>query len=84
MRRLLKGLLFAIVAYLVVAVLAYLLVQQLSSNTHDRDLEAGMSAVFFFGPIAALIGFVVGVIWGGAPRRSSIAPETEAESDRRQ
>lgn len=68
MRRLGIGLLIGITAYLVAAVLGFLLVLLLSSNTHDRDLEAAMSGAFVFGPLAALIGFVVGVIKGGARR----------------
>lgn len=73
MRRFGMGLLFAIAAYLVAAVLGYMLVQLLSSNPHDRDLEAGMTGAFVFGPLAALVGFVVGVIKGGARPAPAVA-----------
>ncbi len=45
----------------------------LSSNSHDRDLEAAMAGAFVFGPLAALVGFVVGVIKGGARPASAVA-----------
>lgn len=56
------GVLWAIGAYGVAAVFGYLLVMQYSTNTHDRQMEAGMTAAFFFGPVAAVIGFIVGFI----------------------
>jgi hypothetical protein len=59
------GLLFGIVGYIIAAVASYFLILQLSSNMHDRSVEAGMTSAFFFGPIGALIAFVVGVIRGG-------------------
>jgi hypothetical protein len=65
MKRFGIGLLWAVAGYLVVAVASYFLVLQLSSNTHDRSVEAAMTSVFFFGPIGAVIAFVVGFIRGG-------------------
>jgi len=59
------GLLFAIGGYFAAAVLGYFLVQWFSSNTHDRSVEAGMTSVFFFGPIGAVLAFVAGLIRGG-------------------
>lgn len=52
-------------AGIVSAVVGYCLVLQQSSNAHDRDLEAAMTSVFVFGPIAGIIAFVVGVVRGG-------------------
>jgi len=65
MKRFGIGLLWAVAGYLVVAVASYFLVLQLSSNTHDRSVEAAMTSVFFFGPIGAVIAFVIGLIRGG-------------------
>ena len=65
MRRFRFALLFGIVGYLVAAAAGYFLVGQLSSNVHDRSVEAAMTSTFVFGPLGALAGFVVGFIRGG-------------------
>jgi hypothetical protein len=70
------GLLFGIVGYIIAAVASYVLMLQFSSNTHDRSVEAGMTSAFFFGPIGALIAFVVGVIRGG---RRAAAPSDQGK-----
>jgi len=62
LRRLGRGLLWAVAAYLVVAVATYALVMWLSSNVHDRQMEAGMTAAFVTGPLAALLAFVAGLV----------------------
>ena len=46
------------------------LVFLLSSNTHDRSVEAAMTGAFIFGPLAALVGAGVG-FW-----RSKASPPT--------
>ncbi len=51
MRRFCIGLLYAIAAYAFVGTASYFLVMQLSGNTHDREVEAAMTSVFFFGPL---------------------------------
>jgi hypothetical protein len=66
MKRFGIGLLYGIGGYCVSAVAGYFLVLQLSSNSHDRDLEAAMTGAFVFGPIAAIIAFVVGAIRSGS------------------
>jgi len=71
MKRFGMGLLWAVAGYLLVAVASYFLVLQLSSNTHDRSVEAAMTSVFFFGPMGAVIAFVIGFIRGA--RRSGSA-----------
>ena len=73
MKRLGTALLYAIVAYVVAALAGYLLVQQLSSNVHDRAVEAAMTGAFVVGPLGAIVGFVVGLVRGG---RSSAPPQT--------
>ncbi len=68
MRRLGFALAFALGGYLLGAGLGYLLVTNISNNTHDRDLEAAMTGAFFTGPLAAVIGAIVGAVFGGRRR----------------
>ena len=60
MKRFGVGLVWAIGSYVVAAFVGYWLVQGLSSNTHDRSVEAAMTSVFVLGPLGAVIGFIVG------------------------
>jgi uncharacterized membrane protein YeaQ/YmgE (transglycosylase-associated protein family) len=62
LRRVGLGMLWAIPAYLVGAFGGGFLVSLLSSNTHDRSIEAAMTGAFVLGPLAGLIGFVVGAV----------------------
>ena len=55
MRRLGFGILFAAGGYVVGAVLTYFLIGQLSSNTHDRSIEAAMTALSIAGGVLAAI-----------------------------
>ena len=48
--------------YLAGAVVGYFLTTTLSSNSHDKQMEASMTAAFFFGPVAGIIGFIVNFI----------------------
>ena len=77
MRRLAIGALVAFGGYVVAATLGYLLVEGLSTNTHDRSLEAAMTAAFVAGPIGAVVGFVIGFIRGG--RRSPDARTSSSQ-----
>jgi hypothetical protein len=54
--------LWAVGCYLAAAAAGYFLILTMSSNTHDRQMEAGMTAAFFIGPIAAIIGFIVNFV----------------------
>ena len=65
MKRFGIALLFAIVGYLVAAVASYFLIGLLSSNVHDRSVEAAMTSAFVLGPLGAVVGFVVGFIRAG-------------------
>jgi hypothetical protein len=56
------GVLWGIPAYLLGAVGGGTLVSLLSSNTHDRSMEAAMTGAFVLGPLAGLVGFVVGAV----------------------
>ena len=53
----------AVAGYLLGAVGGYFLIATLSSNTHDRSVEAAMTSAFLTGPIGALVGFVAGMIY---------------------
>jgi len=68
MRRFGFGLVFALGGYLVAAVAGYLAISLLSSNTHDRSLEAAMTGAFVFGPLGALAAFIAGFVRGGRSR----------------
>ncbi len=65
MKRFGIALLWGIGGYIVVAVASYFLVMEFSSNRHDREVEAAMTSVFFFGPVGAVLAFIVGIIRGG-------------------
>lgn len=55
----------ALLGYVAVALLGYVLIGQFSTNVHDRQLEAAMTAAFVTGPLGAVIGFIVGFMRGG-------------------
>ncbi|HSQ81417.1 MAG TPA: hypothetical protein VLU54_09830 [Casimicrobiaceae bacterium] len=65
MRRLGIGLLYAIVGYVVVAIAGYFLTDLLSSNAHDRAVEAAMTSALVWGPLGALVAFAVGFVRSG-------------------
>ena len=68
MRTFLFCLLGLIVGYVLGALLCnYAIVMLVTSNSHDRNLEAQMTAAFVGGPIGALIGAIAG--WLLARRR---------------
>ena len=58
-RRLLFGCLWGAASYLAGALTGGLLVTMLSSNTHDKSMEAAMTGAFYTGPLAAVLGFVL-------------------------
>ena len=61
-KRILIGAGWATAAYIVGAFGGGWLVSVLSSNQHDRSIEAAMTGAFVLGPIAGLVGFVVGFL----------------------
>ena len=69
LRRIAFGVVFAAIAYVAAAALGYFLIDALSSNTHDRSLEAAMTSAFVFGPLGAIAGFIGGCIFGRPRRR---------------
>ena len=71
MKRFGVGLLCAVAAYLVSAFAGYWLIELLSSNVHDRSVEAAMTSAFVWGPLGALAGFVGGLVWSSGSRAKS-------------
>jgi uncharacterized membrane protein YeaQ/YmgE (transglycosylase-associated protein family) len=61
-RRIGSGLLWGFVAYLIGAFGGGFLITLLSSNQHDKSLEAAMTGAFVLGPIAAIVGFITGMM----------------------
>ncbi len=59
MKRFGRILIGLVLGYVLGAVLGGLAVYALSTNTHDKGLEIGMTAFFFAGPIGAIVGAVV-------------------------
>lgn len=53
------SLLIAVAAYVIAAVGGYFIIMKLSTNTHDKSMEASMTGAFVLGPIAAIIAFIV-------------------------
>jgi hypothetical protein len=76
LRRLGIGFVCAILSYPIGVVVGMFLVSQCSANMHDRDMEAAMTGAFFFGPVAAVIGFLIGVV-NARPGRAA-APDAES------
>jgi len=64
-RRITLALAFGLAGYAVGAVLGYVLVTSASGNTHDRSVEAAMTAAFVTGPLAAVVSAIIGAIRGG-------------------
>jgi hypothetical protein len=58
-KRLFLAAVIGAVCYAAAAALGGFLISQFSSNTHDRDVEAAMTAIFVLGPMGGLIGFGV-------------------------
>ena len=65
MKRFAIGLLCAVGGYVIAALVGYFLIEWFSSNTHDRSVEAAMTSVFVFGPLGAVVAFIVGLVVGG-------------------
>lgn len=65
MQRLGLALVYAVGGYVLAAGIGYFVIQQFSSNVHDRDLEAAMTGAFVAGPIGAVVAFVIGFVRNG-------------------
>lgn len=60
MKRFAIALLGAIAGFAVFALCGYAAIQLLSSNSHDRGVEAAMTAFLVAGPLGGIIGAFVG------------------------
>ena len=56
------ALLWGVGCYIVAALIGYFLISKLSTNTHDRSMEAAMTAFFLIGPLGAIIGAIVAFV----------------------
>jgi hypothetical protein len=61
-RRLAIALMWAVAGYLLGAFGGGYAISVLSSNSHDRSVEAAMSGAFVTGPIGAVMGALVGAL----------------------
>lgn len=83
MRRWLLSLIAALACYLAGAFGGGARLLALSTNTHDRGLEAAMTGALVFGPAAAVIGFLVALPCAGRRgpgrrgQRTSARPPTD-------
>lgn len=57
------SLLAAVIGYVVGLFGGMVLVNLLSSNTHDRSLEAAMTGAFFIGPLVAVLAFIITLVY---------------------
>lgn len=58
MKRIGVAFLMGLVGYVAGGLIGYGLVMLLSSNVHDRAMEAAMTGAFFVGPITAILGAI--------------------------
>ncbi len=68
MRAVVMGVVVVVAGYLAGACLGALAITFLSSNTHDRSVEAAMTAAFVTGPAAAVAALI---LWLVVRNRSS-------------
>ncbi len=60
MKRFVIVVLGAIAGFFAFALCGYAAIELLSSNTHDRAMEAVMTAFFVAGPLGAIVGGIFG------------------------
>jgi hypothetical protein len=68
-RRIGLGCLGVIVFYFVGAIGGGVLISTFASNTHDKSVEAAMTGGVVIGPIAALLGGILGAVLSGGAER---------------
>ena len=69
-KRIAMGILGGLLGYALGAFGGGFLVSALSSNAHDRSVEAAMTGAFVVGPLAGVVGALVG-IWRSRPTRGA-------------
>jgi hypothetical protein len=70
MKRFGIALLYGTAGYFIAAIVGYFLIVLLSSNMHDRSVEAAMTSAFVLGPAGIIVGFISGLVRGGRASRS--------------
>lgn len=60
----------AVVGYVVGLFGGMLLVETLSSNSHDRSVEAAMTGAFIVGPLVAVVAVIATVIYRSRQRHA--------------
>ena len=66
------SLLAALIGYVIGLFGGMRLVSMLSSNTHDRSVEAAMTGAFFIGPLMAELAFVVTLVYLATRKRNTL------------
>ncbi|MCG3195818.1 MAG: hypothetical protein HUU16_13005 [Candidatus Omnitrophica bacterium] len=74
LKRIMVGCLVGLIGYLLGLGAGIWLVSTLSTNTHDRSVEAAMTGAFVVGPLFALIGFGLGIAYSGHKREGDSEP----------
>lgn len=62
MSKLLRALFGLVLGYVAGAGLGYMAITLLSTNTHDKALEAAMTAAFVAGPVGAVVGVILALL----------------------
>ena len=57
------SLLAGVIGYIVGLFGGMIMVNILSSNTHDRSVEAAMTGAFFIGPLVAVLAFIITLVY---------------------
>jgi len=73
LKRFFTSLLCAVAGYPLGALVGYFLIEWFSTNTHDRSVEAAMTSAFVFGPLGAVMAFVIGFVTYGRRSRAASA-----------
>lgn len=60
MKRVVRGILGGLLGYVLGGFGGGFVVSVLASNTHDRSVEAAMTGAFVLGPLAAIVGVLLG------------------------
>ena len=66
MAKLLRVILCVFIGFILGIFFGSLIVALFLGNSHDMAMEVGMTAFFTTGPIGAIIGLIVGIMWKNA------------------
>lgn len=71
MRSFLEAIGITVAGYLIGAVCGFAAIQAVSNNTHDKDIEAGMTGAFVTGPLVAVLAVAVWLVRRAVRSRQS-------------